>query len=251
MRKIAVSGGKGGVGKSVIAANIAISLAKKGRRTVLFDADLQLANIDVLLGISSPYNLQHVVNGDMSLAEIAALGPEGLRVITGGSAVQGLMNAGPKRMGTFIAQFDELKTSTDFLIFDTGAGLDNRVMTFLRLADQVVLVTTPDPTSVTDAYATCKVLIKKDPHAQIGVVVNEADSDEEARSVFAAFNGICTNFLGRQVQYFGAVRADHAVSESVRKRKPLMVNFEKSKAAFDILHLAETVDGSSFLRLAA
>lgn len=251
MRKIAVSGGKGGVGKSVIAANTAIALSRSGRRTVLFDADLQLANIDVVLGITSSFNLQYVVNGELSLLEIAAEGPENLRVITGGSAVQGLMNAGPKRMGTFIAQFDELAPSTDLLIFDTGAGLDNRVMTFLRLADQVVLVTTPDPTSVTDAYATCKVLIKKDPHAQIGVVVNEVDSEEEARSVFGALNGICKAYLDRQVQYFGCVRADHAVVESVRKRKPLMCHYAKSKAAQDIEHVAATIDGSSFLRLAA
>jgi len=251
MRKIAVSGGKGGVGKSVIAANTAIALSRKGRRTVLFDADLQLANIDVLLGMSNAYNLQHVVNGEMSLMEVAADGPDGVRVVTGGSAVQGLMNAGPKRMSTFIAQFDELAPHTDFLVFDTGAGLDNRVMTFLRLADQVVLITTPDPTSVTDAYATCKVLIKKDPHAQIGVVVNEVDSEEEAKAIFGALNGICNNYLGRQIQYVGCVRTDPSVVESVRKRKPLMTNYGKSKAAHDIEHIATTIDGSSFLRLAA
>src|SRR5690349_17965354 len=251
MRKIAVSGGKGGVGKSVIAANLAIALAEKNNRAVLFDADLQLANIDVLLGISNSYNLQHVVNGEMSLSEVAADGPAGIRVITGGSAVHGLMNAGPKRMATFISQFDDLEGSADFLIFDTGAGLDNRIMTFLRLADQVVLVTTPDPTSVTDAYATCKVLIKKDPQAQIGVVVNETDNESEGRAVFAALNQICQSYLGRPVHFLGRVRADHDVVESVRRRNPLLVRYPKSHASEDIRHIADAVAGSSFLRLAA
>lgn len=251
MRKIAFTGGKGGVGKTVLAANTAIALAEKGRRTILFDADLQLANIDVMLGINSPYNLQHVVNGELSLPEIAADGPHRLRVITGGSAVQGLMNAGPKRMGTFLSQVEDLAPSTDLMIFDTGGGLDNRVMTFLRLADQVILVTTPDPTSVTDAYATAKVLLKKDPHSQIGVLVNQVASEEEARAVFGALNEICHMFLGREVQYFGCVRLDPAFIHSVRRRVPLLQAQSTSRAASDVRHIAETIDGSSFLRLAA
>jgi len=241
MKKIAVSGGKGGVGKSVVSANLALALTNQGYRVVLFDADLQLANIDVMLGITATYNLQHVVTGQMELVDIFADGPHGLRVATGGSAINGLMNAGPKRMATFLSQLDDLRRTTDFIVFDTGAGIDTRVMTFLRLADQVVLVTTPDPTSVTDAYATVKVLMKKDFHAQIGVLVNQVTSDAEAKNVFGALNGISRQYLGMNLDLLGSIRADMAVLESVRKRKPLLAQVTNSPAALDFESLAERI----------
>jgi flagellar biosynthesis protein FlhG len=251
MRKFAFSGGKGGVGKTFLAANVAMALAQRGRRVVLFDADLQLANVDVLLGVQSEFNLQHVVNGHLVLREILTPGPCGIQLVTGGSAVQGLMNAGPKRMATFLSQIEELQEVADVLIFDTGAGIDNRIMTFLRLADEVVLVATPDPTSVTDAYATAKVLIKKDPHVPISVIVNQARSDKEAKAVFGALNDITRNFLGRELHSLGSVNMDLAAVDSIRARQPLMERNGQSQVARDIAKVAGALDDLGTLRLSA
>lgn len=238
MKTIAVTGGKGGVGKTLISVNLAIALAQAGKRVVLFDADLQLANIDITLDLQPVMNLQHVVAGEATLLEILTPGPGGIQVITGGSAVQGLMNAGPKRMGTFLSQLELLRGQTDVLIFDTGAGLDQRVMTFLRLAEEIVLVTTPDPTSVTDAYATAKVLWKRDPAAQVSVLCNLVSAPSEGMSVYTTLKGICETFLGHTPHYLGSVQVDLKAIESVRRRHPLMLMSPDSVAAQDVTRLA-------------
>lgn len=238
MKTIAVTGGKGGVGKTLVSINLAVSLAKRRKRVVLFDADLQLANLDVALDIKPEMNLQHVVAGEAHLRDILTPGPEGIRVATGGSAVNGLMNAGPKRMATFLSQIDELVFDTDYLIFDTGAGLDNRVMTFLKLAEEVMLVTTPDPTSVTDAYATTKTLWKREPAAQVGVLANSVRDAEEGRRVYATLCAICEQFLSKKPSYYGSIRADLKAIESVRRRTPLVLLDPDSPAAHDFAQLA-------------
>ena len=127
MKMISVTSGKGGTGKTCISANLALALAAQGKRVVVFDADLQLANLDVALGIQTPLSLQHVVNGEHTLREVLYDAPGFIRVATGGSAIPALMSAGPKRMATFMLQIEELEQDTDFLIFDTGAGIDNKV----------------------------------------------------------------------------------------------------------------------------
>lgn len=241
MKKIAFSGGKGGVGKSFVSVNTALALSMAGKRVVLFDADLQLANLDVMLGTASEFTLKQVVDGTHSLREILTPGPFGVHVVTGGSAVHGLMNAGPKRMATFLGQLEELGEDHDLLLFDTGAGLDHRVMTFLRLADEIVLVTTPDPTSVTDAYATAKVLLRKEPEARIGVLVNQVRSESEARSVHTALSSITASFLNRSLPLLGWVHTDAAAVDSIRRRKPLMVSDSGARAAQDIQRFAESM----------
>lgn len=238
MKTIAVTGGKGGVGKTLVSINLAIGLAQAGKRVVLFDADLQLANIDIALDLQPVMNLQHVVAGEATLLEVLTPGPAGIRVVTGGSAVQGLMNAGPKRMAMFLSQLETLRDSTDVLIFDTGAGLDQRVMTFLRLAEEIVLVTTPDPTSVTDAYATAKILWKKDPAAQVSVLCNMVQSQGEGLAVYQTLKGICEGFLGRSPRFLGSVHADLRAMESVRKRFPFVLLAPESPGAKDIQRLA-------------
>lgn len=238
MRLIAFTGGKGGVGKSLLAVNTAISMAMSGKRVVLFDADLQLANIDVLLGLKPEFNLQSVVMGEKSLREILVEGPGGVKVASGGSALNGLMNAGPKRMAMFIDQLDSLSTTTDVIIFDTGSGLDQRVMTFLRLAHEVVLVTTPDPTSVTDAYATLKVLLKKQPDVMVSVLANFVRNEDEARHIFASLSAISREFLDYSLRSVGHVHADLEALQSVRTRKALVVSHPDSVAARDIRRLA-------------
>ncbi len=238
MRLVAFTGGKGGVGKSLLAANTAIAMAMNGRRTVLFDADLQLANIDVMLGLKPEHNLQSVVLGEKSLRDILLEGPGGVKIVTGGSALNGLMNAGPKRMATFLDQLESLNNVADIVVFDTGSGLDQRVMTFLRIAHEVVLVTTPDPTSVTDAYATLKVLLKKQPDVAVSVLANFVRNEDEARHIFATLNAISREFLGYSLRSLGHVHADLEALQSIRSRKALVVNQPESMAARDIRRVA-------------
>lgn len=238
MKTFAFTGGKGGVGKSFTAANVAMAMAKLGKRVVLFDADLQLANVDVMLGIQAPTNLQSVVLGEATLREILFPGPCGILIATGGSAVQGLMNAGPKRMGTFLSQIDDLAAIADYVIFDTGSGIDNRVMTFLKLANEVVIVSNADPTSVTDAYATIKTLVKKAPESMVSVLANSVTSREESLRIHASINAICKQFLKREVRFLGSVQHDVEALNSVRTRRPLMQYAPFSNAGKDISKIA-------------
>ena len=238
MRTLTITSGKGGVGKTTIACNLAVSLAQLGQNVVLFDADLQLANVDVSMGITAPFNLQHVVAGEKTLKEILAPGPGGVKIISGGSAIPGLMSAGPKKLGIFIEQLADLASDTDVLIFDTGAGLDTRLITFMKLAQEIILVTTPDPTAVTDAYATIKTARRRMKEPQIRVIVNQVSGEREGRLVFDALQGITSSYLGKNLGYIGSVRQDFQAAQSVRKRRPVVLTAPNSWAGTDIKDLA-------------
>lgn len=241
MRIIAVTSGKGGVGKTSLSANIGIAMAQAKSRVVLFDADLQLANVDVALGLTPEFSLQHVVAEQQKLVDVLTEGPEGLKVVTGGSAISSLMNAGPKRMATFFDQFEELAEQTDILIFDTGAGLDNRVLRFFAMSDELVLVTTPDPTAVTDAYATAKIAFRRKPDAKISVIVNMVRSEAEGQAVFQALSDISWNFLKKHLDYLGSVHEDQRVSQAIRKRVPFVVSAPECQAAQDVQAIAKQI----------
>ena len=238
MRTIAVTSGKGGVGKTSMSINLGCALVKLGKRVVLFDADLQLANIDVALGIETPYSLQHVIAGERTLSEVVADGPGGLRVVTGGSAVTSLMHAGPKRLAVFMSQIDDLAESTDFLLFDTAAGLDNRVFTFLKRADEVLVVVTPEPTSVTDAYATIKVLYRRDPDAIVRVLVNRAPSAQIGLATFNALKKTVQNFLDMNVLSSGFVLRDEIFETATLMRKVAYLQAPNSVAAKSLDRIA-------------
>ncbi len=239
MRTIAITSGKGGVGKTSLSANLGIALVEQGSRVVLFDADLQLANVDVALGIKPEFTLQHVVAEQKRLVEVLTEAPGGIKVVTGGSAVTTLMSAGPKRMGTFFSQFDELAESTDDLIFDTGAGLDNRVMKFLTMADEIILVTTPDPTAVTDAYATAKTAFRRKSDAKISVLVNMVNTESEGKAVYKTLANIAQSFLGKSIGYLGSIHHDPKVAAAIRSRQPFLVAAPATQASKDIRAIAK------------
>ncbi len=241
MKTIAVTSGKGGTGKTCVTANLGATLAAMGRRVVLFDADLQLANLDVALGIKAQYGLQHVLTEEKTLREILCQGPGGVQVATGGSAIPALMSAGPKRMGKFISQLEDLESDTDYLLFDTGAGLDNRVMTFLGLAQLTVLVTTPDPTSVTDAYATVKVATRRAPETEFGLVVNMVGNPAEGLAVHSVLDKICRTFLDRGLPYLGSIHQDKDVAAATRRRQVIAVTASASQPAHDIRDIAVAI----------
>lgn len=238
MRTFALTSGKGGVGKTSIAINLAISLARMGKRVALFDADLQLANIDVMLGCKSEYNLQHVLNGEKTLREIMTPGPAGISLVTGGSGVTQLVHAGPKRMATFFSQIDDLSEDFDFLIYDTAAGLDNRVFAFLKRSDETLVVATPDATSITDAYALIKILYRRRPNAVVRVIVNRVKNEREARSVFDVIKNTAQYYLDQDLLYGGCVRYDSAFDDAMRRRRALLEAFPKARCAGDFKTVA-------------
>lgn len=245
MKTIAVTSGKGGVGKTSLSANMAVALSSMGYRTTVFDADLALANIEVVLGTRAEFSLQHVVAEEKILPEVVMTGPGGVGFIAGGSGIPTLMRSGPKRLGLFFDQVEALQNTTDVLFFDTSAGLDNRVMAFVKFADEVLLVTTPEPASVTDAYATIKTVFRAKPEARVTVIVNMVANEAEAREVFEVLQRITSDFVKKDVTFAGYVRKDETVGRCARNRTPFALSEHETEAKTDTirlaLHLAEDV----------
>lgn len=241
MKTVAVASGKGGVGKTTLVANVGIALASAGERVVLFDADLGLANLDVVLGIKSEVSLQHVLEGILRMPECAVQGPGGVRAITGSSGISAMLRLSRKRLTELLAKTSELESSTDVLMYDCASGADPRVMTFLMAADQVVLVTTCDPASIVDCYSTAKVLYRYDRDAQVSIVVNQAQSQVMAQRAFDTVAAAAKEFLRKQVSYLGCVALDEAAAELGRKRQPFVQANPSLKASRDIVRLAESL----------
>ncbi len=241
MRTLAITSGKGGVGKSALAANLGVALGQSGLNVVLFDADLALANLDVMLGAKPTHTLQHVLSNICTASEaVTSVGP-GLGLIAGGSAVGTLMRSGPKRIGKFLSQLAELEPSTDVLIFDTSAGIDSKVTTFCRIADDILLLTTPDPASVTDAYATAKVIFRQKPEARIRLVINRVESDSEGQAIFEKLSGVTQSFLDREIEFAGCIREDAAAAECVRRRTSFVQAHPALPASQDVTRLAKSL----------
>jgi flagellar biosynthesis protein FlhG len=241
MRTLAVTSGKGGVGKTTIACNFATALADQDFRVLLFDADLQLANADILMGVNAPQTLQHVLAGDVGLADVLQEGPNGVMVACGGSGVSPLMHAGPKRIDLLLREINELRDRFDYLILDGGAGLDNRVYRFLKYASECLVVTTPEPAAITDAYALIKVLFKRKRESHVRLVVNQVQDAEEGKAVSETLMTVVRHYLGSDLTYLGSVRRDQAVFESSKSRTPFLLANPVSEASMDVIRLSRTL----------
>lgn len=245
MRAIAVTSGKGGVGKTNLSVNLAIQLAQRKQRVILFDADLGLANVDVVLGIRAEWTLQHAISGERTLRQVITPGPGGVDFIAGGSGVEALSTLQGGQLERFLMELSELEMSKDFLIFDTGAGIDDTVMTFLMASDEILLVATPDPASITDAYAIAKALWAKRPTATIKVILNMANDEAHAHAVFSKLRSITEQFLGKTLEFAGYVRFDPKAVEWIRKRRPFSLNAPNLPASRDIAALAGSLLGET------
>ncbi|MFH1737464.1 MAG: MinD/ParA family protein [bacterium] len=235
---IAVTSGKGGVGKTNLVCNLAIALAQMNRRVIVFDADLSLANIDVLLGISPRYNLSHVISGEKSLREVMVTGPEGILIVPGGSGIEELANLGSSELEFLLDSFGELDGECDLLLIDTAAGIQRTVLSFLLAADHVLVVTTPEPTAYTDAYAVIKILAQHCPDKRVGVSINMARNGREAGDVTRLMLQICRTMLRTGFDNFGYIPRDVEMLQAVRDQQPLLLHSPYSPAAKSIRQLA-------------
>ena len=240
----AITSGKGGVGKSNVAVNLAIALSQAGKRVVLLDADLGLANADVLAGVEVRTNLAHVIARQRELKEVMIDAPGGFKLIGGASGIAKMADLSDGDRQRLIRALAELETLADVILVDTGAGISPSVLSFTRAADHVLVVTTPEPTAITDAYAAIKVLVRSPGEEsspaidrRISLLVNQALSPQEASQVYDRVSKVARQFLGLTVFDAGYVPRDDAVLAAVRSRSPFVLSAPRSPAAQSLRQL--------------
>lgn len=229
-RVITVTSGKGGVGKTSITLNIAIALGQMGIRVVVIDADFGLANIDVMLGMVPQFTLLDVIEERKSIFEILAEGPNNIKFISGGSGVDELIKLEKTQLLRFLDKISILDKVFDIVLIDTGAGLSENVMSFVMAADEVLLVTTPEPTSVTDAYALIKMISHRNKDKNVRLVVNRADTLTEAMDIMDKFVLVADRFLGLKIQKTGFIMNDQCVTKAIKKQQPFYISYPKCLA---------------------
>lgn len=236
---ISVTSGKGGVGKSNFTVNFAVELAKRGNRVLIIDADFGLSNIDVILGIVPKYDLSYVLRKERSLAEIITDGPEGIKFISGGSGVNDLLSLGNSEIEYVLEELATLDDMVDTVIFDTGAGINDNNIQLIGASDEVVLVTTTEPPAIVDAYAVAKMLFSTGSGAKIRLVINKAESKEEAGRITANFMNVAQNYLNADIEELGYIIDDASVVKAVKTQKPFTISFPNSRAAVNVANIAE------------
>lgn len=238
-RVISVTSGKGGVGKTNIVGNLAISLRRLGKKVLVLDGDLGLANIDIIFGLSPSYNIKHVVNGEKSLSEVLVKGPEEIQIIPAGSGVQELVHLTQGQKLNLLNEFDALEEEFDILLIDTGAGISSNVMYFSIAADERIVVATSEPTSITDAYALIKVMYTKHGTNSFKLLVNMVEHEEEARSVFENLSNAIVRFLkGISLEYVGFIPRDGKLEKAVREQSTVITRYPESMASQGFSDLA-------------
>ncbi len=231
-RVIAVTSGKGGVGKTSLSVNLAIQFSKKGQRVVIIDADFGLANVEIMLGIRPKYTMSDLIHNDMSIDEIITKGPMGIGFISGGSGVQDMVNLDKEQLRVLIGKLVRLDTLADVVIVDTGAGISDSVLEFVLSSPEVLIVATPEPTSITDAYSLLKTVNRSKEfipeEKKIQIVSNRISSREEGREIYEKLNIVSTKFLNIHLGYLGEIFQDTNVSKAVIEQKPVSLAYPNS-----------------------
>ena len=240
---IAVTGGKGGVGKTSVSVNLALALADLGRRVMLLDADLGLANVDVMLGLTPKRNLADVIEGECELRDVIIPGPGGIRIVPASSGAANMVRLTSQQHAGLIQAFSDISDSIDVLIIDTAAGIGDGVISFVRAAQEVLLVVTDEPTSITDAYALVKLLNRDYGLSRFRVLANMTHTPEEGRNLYAKLTKVTERFLDVALQYVGAIPADELVRKSVQKQRAVYEAYPRSKCAQAYRAVAQKVDG--------
>lgn len=239
---IAITSGKGGVGKTTVTVNLAVQLARLGRRVVLLDADLGTANADVMCNVNARSTLAHVVAGRHNLEDVMVDAPGGFRLIPGASGLANMANLSAHEHDRLNAQMRQLEASCDVLLIDTGAGVGPNVLSFCAAAERLLVVTTPEPTSITDAYAIIKTINAQTSDPDIRLLINMVEDEAEARAVFIRIQSVCQRFLNLSPNYAGFVVSDARVPRAVRQRRPFVLDAPQSPASACVLSLAHRLD---------
>ncbi|MDD5827594.1 MAG: MinD/ParA family protein [Lachnospira sp.] len=247
-RVIAVTSGKGGVGKSSITINLALQFTRMGKKVIILDADFGMANIEVMFGIIPKYNLSDLMFKGKELKEIVTEGPEGVGFISGGSGIAKLVNLDKEQIKRLVNKLSELEGMADVIIIDTGAGMSSSVIEFLMASPETILVTTPEPTSITDSYALLKALTicegfnKEESH--IKMIANKVQSEEEGRNLYEKLQAVVSRFLGINLEYIGTVPQDNNILKAVMKQKPVSIMYPNSVSSKHFEHIANYLDGT-------
>mgnify|MGYP003406562603 CR=1 FL=1 len=230
-RVMAVSSGKGGVGKTNSVVNLAIAFSRMGKKVLLLDADLGLGNLDVLLGLAPRYNIGHLLSGEKTIDEVLVKGPEGVMILPASSGVHELTDLGAEERIALGAHLEELGDAFDIMIIDTGAGISSNVLFFNMSAQEIVVVVTPEPTSITDAYALMKVMFQKHGERRFRLLVNSVKSKKDGLEVYRKISLAAERFLNLSVEYLGCVLQDDNVSRSVIRQRAVMELYPETKAS--------------------
>ena len=242
-RIITVTSGKGGVGKTNIAVNLAIAYAQTGKKVILIDADLGLANVNVILNMIPKFSLYHVATKQKKMTEIIESTEFGIKIIAGANGFSRIANLSEEDRISFIKEFETL-SSADIIIIDTSAGISNNVLSFVEAADEVLIVTTPEPTAITDAYGMIKVIATETDSIKLNLklVVNRVHSAAEGKCIADRMTNIVGQFLNCKVDYMGFIYDDSVVSQSVIRQKPFIITEPNSKSAMCIRHLVSRIE---------
>lgn len=234
-RIITVTSGKGGVGKSSSSINLALNFRRQGKRVIIFDADFGLANIEVMFGVIPKYNLSDLMFKGKELKDIITEGPEGVMFVSGGSGVARLVNLDGEQIKRLVYKMSELENMADVIIIDTGAGISPAVLEFVAASPEVLLVTTPEPTSITDSYALLKALAMNPGFereaTKIMVMANRVNSTQESTTMFEKLSAVVERFLNIKLDFLGAIPYDDTITKAVMKQKPVSIAYPNSAPA--------------------
>ncbi|MGH8551429.1 MAG: MinD/ParA family protein [Methylococcales bacterium] len=242
VRVVAVTSGKGGVGKTNVSVNLGTALAEFGHSVVLFDADMGLANIDVLLGLSPRYNFFHVLEGERSLDEVIVTGPAGLMVVPGASGIQKMAELTTTEQAAVIRSFSEFNQGIDIMIVDTAAGISSGVVNFAKACQEVVVVVCDEPTSLTDAYAFIKLLSRDHGLSRFQVLTNMMSSTEQGQNLFTKLCKVTDQFLDVNLNFFGTVPEDPYLRKAIQKQTPVVQAYAHSPSAQAFRNLARKIE---------
>ncbi|WP_455930762.1 MinD/ParA family protein [Priestia aryabhattai] len=236
-KTIAVLSGKGGVGKSNLSLNLSLALTKKKQRVLLFDMDIGMGNIDILIGQTASYTMVDLLEKKLSTQQIIKKGPQDLAYVAGGTGVSSVFEWSPSDLAHLIQELSSLTNQYDYMIFDMGAGMSESVLKFLKAVDEMIVVTTPEPTSITDAYAAIKLAASYSVSAPVRLIINKTLSDKEGNETYERFNRAVQQFLNISISLLGIVPNDQAVQKAVNRQMPFLLQNPASKASISLIEM--------------